>query len=238
MFIAFLAGIAIGFILAIPPGPVAVSSIKLGINQGLKPAVLLGLGNTVVDFFYCLITIFTTSAFVVLLRNISDKYPVFVLFFQIVVVVAIILYGFTHIRIKKSEQIDESLPKRKSELYNKLTHRGPFLFGIAIALTNIANPVFLPSLASVTMSVHRFNIIDNTVVNNFIFSMGFGLGNFLWLYLLVRVLLQYKSKLSDLTLARIHQFAGFTFIGFGTLLGYRVFTLTKWPEIISFLFSL
>jgi hypothetical protein len=33
-------------------------------------------------------------------------------------------------------------------------------------------------------------------------------------------------------MARLYRFAGFTLIGFGTLMGYRILTITKWSEII------
>ena len=85
--------------------------------------------------------------------------------------------------------------------------------------------------------MQKYVLPINSALNNFIFALAFGLGNFLWLYLISRILVHYQNKMSTQTLARIHQFAGITLIGFGTILGYRVITLTHWPEIIRFAFA-
>ena len=69
------------------------------------------------------------------------------------------------------------------------------------------------------------------------FALGFGLGNFAWLTIIVKVLDYYKTRLSGHTLAKIHRFAGFTLIGFGTILSYHIYTVTKWPAIFRLIFA-
>ena len=235
MLIALLSGIIIGVVMGIPPGPVAVTAIKLGMNNGLKHAVYASLGNGLMDFFYCLISMFAASAIVSLVTNFLNGYPVILLIFQVVVILSLIIIGLYQFRIKDEiKTTEKDIVKPKSKFLDKLAHKGPFLFGFVVALSNVANPTFLPSMAYVTMNVHSFGIIQNTAINNVLFSLGFGFGNFLWLYIVVRIILHYRGKMTPKFMARIHQFAGFTLIGFGTLLGFRAFF--HWAEVLKLAF--
>ena len=237
MIIALLAGIIIGFMLAIPPGPVAVTTMRLSMDKGLGHGIKAALGTGLMDFIYCLIVIFATSAVLSLVNGFFDDYPIILLGFQVLVVVSIIVYGIINIKLKDRIVNPKKTkdPGRFKHL-EKLSHRGPFLLGIAVALTNIVNPTFLPALAYVTVNVQQFVLPENNALYNTIFALAFGLGNFLWLYLISKVLVHYKDRMSVQALARIHQFAGFTLIGFGTILGYRVITVTHWPEVLRFVF--
>ena len=87
------------------------------------------------------------------------------------------------------------------------------------------------------MNAEAFGFVQHDIVSKFVFAIGFGIGNFIWLYILTRVISHYKSKMSNLTLARIHGVAGYTLIGFGTILGWRVVTFTKWGEIVRLVFA-
>jgi len=233
MIIAFVAGVLIGFILAIPPGPVAVTAMRLSMENGLKHGILASLGTGLMDFIYCLIVIFATSAILSLVNGFFDNYPIVLLGFQLFVITSIIIYGIINIKLK--DKIANPKTKVKTERFKtleRISRKGPFLLGIAVATTNVANPTFLPALAYVTVNVQKFVLPENTALLSIIFSFAFGLGNFLWLYLISKVLVYYKDRMSAKALARIHQFAGFTLIGFGTVLGYRVITLTHWSELI------
>ena len=104
-------------------------------------------------------------------------------------------------------------------------------------MANMANPTFVPSLIAVATYMHELNLVEVTTANNFMLSLGFGIGNFLWLYVIMKVLNTYKDRMSEKTLARVHQFAGFSLIGVGTLLGYKVVWFTKWSEILRLAFA-
>lgn len=238
MVIALLLGILVGIVLAIVPGPVAVGAMKLGMNQGHKSGALYSLGSGFMDFIFCAFAVFATAAVVSVISEFTDNHPLIMLIVQLLIVSAIITYGFMQIKFKSKKVISlDSDEIEKPKYMDILKHKGPFFLGVAIALTNLASPTFLPTLAYVVMNVHKFALFENIFFTNLIFSVGFGLGNFLWLYLLVRVLIHYKSRMSDVFIARLHKFAGFTLIGFGTLLGYRVITFTKWPEAMGFIFA-
>ena len=226
-----------------PPGPIGVTAMKLSLDAGLKSATRMSLGAGLMDFVYCLAAFFATSAVTSALDSFSDDNPTIKFIFQATVIVAIVSYGIFQLKCHRAKspkvcnnQVENIKPKNKSKLINFLTHKGPFFLGIALALANIANPTFLPSLAYVLMNFHQFNIMEATTINSVIFAVGFGAGNFGWLYVMSRTLVKFRSRLSDRFIDRIHQFAGLTLIGFGTFLGYRVI-FPKLIEILRFAFA-
>ncbi|MCX7735547.1 MAG: LysE family transporter [Candidatus Kapabacteria bacterium] len=239
MILSLLAGLIIGFVMAMPPGPVAVTALKLGLEKGAKHGYQVGLGTGLIDFFYCMIAVFATSAALALLGDFTDKYPLLTLIIQLSVVAGMMIYGFITLKSHKNPIVDQTnnLPK-KVKFFDKLAHRGSFFFGLAVALANIANPTFMPSLAYVSLNVQKLGLIELTTIGNISYALGFGVGNFLWIYFLIRILTHYRSKLSDKFIVIIKKFAGYTLIGFGSILGYRVLEITKWSEVLRFVFAL
>lgn len=233
MITAFILGTVVAFVLAMPPGPVGISAIKTGIEKGIKPALELATGTGIMDFIFCLAAIFTTSVAVGAVSSFTKDYPFIAFSFQLAVITALILFGT--FSLKKTERkeiaIEDSEPPQQPKLFRLIKNKGPFLIGIGIALTNIANPTFLPSLAYVTLWVQQFELFESLALNNFAFALGFGLGNFLWLWLLVKIVLRFKNKMSDNFIIRVKQVAGITFISFGGLLGWRLLVVTKWTEL-------
>lgn len=234
--LSILTGIVIGVILALPPGPAAVTAIKLGLSNSSRHGILSGIGTAVMDFIYCIIAVFAVSAVVDWATNFSNNHPFISLSVQIIIVISIILYGFSHLRAGKVGFNPASQQRARFSL-EKLSERGPFFIGIAIALANIANPTFLPSLGYVALHIQKLGLVKVTAINNVLFSLGFGLGNLLWLSFLVKSFVVFKEKMSEDFISKIHKFAGVTLIGFGTFLGYRVLEITKWSEMLRFVFA-
>ena len=235
MDLSILFGFIVGVVLALPPGPVGVSAIEIGLFQNKKAGFHLALGNAIMDFLYCLSVIFATSAAISTLSSFSKDYPAAYLVFQIGAISALFIIGFLNLKakkrkIKKSEQAT-------SGYASKLGKKGPLFLGIAIALTNLANPTFLPSLAFVTVWVHEAGMTSGGAVSNFLFALGFGLGNLFWVNFLASITNKYKHKFSSNMIFRIKQAAGVTFIGFGTFLGFRLISLSKWPEMLRLLLA-
>jgi hypothetical protein len=190
---------------------------------------------------YCLLAMLFTTAVFGSLQNFFDTYPFAMLLFQGVCIATMLIFGLLQFKTPKyssnssdmANSIDNSPLKRIME---RLKQGGPFFLGIAIALANMANPTFLPSLAYTCMFVQHSNMIAISSLDSILFSFGFGIGNFAWMYLLLRLLLHFKARFSAEFTMRIQRFAGLTMIGVGTYLGYRVILFTKWPEILRLLF--
>lgn len=233
--LSIIAGVVVGVILALPPGPAALTAVKLGLSNSTRHGLLSGLGTAVMDFLYCLIAIFATSAIIDWAYKFSHDFPFIVILVQMLIVAMVISLGISHFKASKNFRnngISSSVP-----FIDKLSARGPFFVGIGVALTNIINPTFLPSLGYVALNIQHFGFIDSSPISNFFFSIGFGLGNLIWLSFLVKTLVSFKNKMSEAFLAKIHKFAGLTLIGFGTFLGYRVLEVVKWSEIFRFVFA-
>jgi threonine/homoserine/homoserine lactone efflux protein len=243
MITAALIGALVGFVLAMPPGPIGMAAINISLDKGTKPGIKMAVGTAGLDMIYSMIAIFAASAVEKAVGSFFDENPIVFLAFQLVVVLGLIFAGALYLRKKKkfTEVIDgkEEVKLSKFDAFiEDLKTKGPFLVGIALALTNIANPTFLPSLAVTAAWIHKLDLFANAFGQNMLFAVGFGVGNFIWLYLLMKTILRFKHKFSSNTLVRIKQFAGITFIGFGGLIGYRVVMFTKWPEIFRLVFAI
>jgi len=237
MLTSLLWGIIAGFILAVPPGPVGVTAIKLSLNRGKRHGYLAGLGVSLMDLIFCLLAVFATSAMMGVIDDFSSKYPVGVLIFQFSIILAILVFGFITLKSKKKKSLDEFNEVKGFSFIEYLKSRGPFLLGFAVALANIANPTFLGSLSYISLQLQKWSLIEFTILGKLSYALGFGIGTFLWLAILVKLVVYYYPKLSAEMIVKLKKFAGLTLIGFGTVLGYRVIELTKWPEILRLLFA-
>ncbi len=142
MIIAILAGFLTGFFLAMPPGPVGVMAINMGVNKGSKAGTHLALGTGFMDFIFCVFAMSMATAVQAALGGFTDDYPNLYLFVQIAIIIALFIYGIFNVR-KTDSQSGEVLQNpaeySNSKIIRYLKNKGPFLLGIAIALTNIPN---------------------------------------------------------------------------------------------------
>ena len=196
MLVTLLIGIAVGFVLAIPPGPIGVSVIKIALNNDKRGGILIGIGASLMDMIYCLIAMLFTTAVFGSLQYFFDTYPFAMLLFQGFCIAAMLIFGLLQFKTPKFSSTSPDLEKNignspLKRIMERLKQGGPFFLGIAIALANIANPTFLPSLAYTCMFVQHSNMIAVSSLDSVLFSLGFGIGNFAWMYLLLRVLLTF-----------------------------------------------
>ncbi len=236
MLSAVISGALIGFVLAMPPGPIAMANIRLALEKHRKDCVYFSIGTALMDLFYCLIAITAASAIHSAISDYFDSFPVVSLIFQFLVVFCLIFFGIQQFNSRKKIIDTDDLPKSPTFLQT-LKNKGPLFLGISLAFTNLANPTFFPSLTVMSAWVQKVELFPNDLYMNLIFSLGFGIGNFLWLYILAMIILRNKHKLSENSIYRIKQFAGVTFIGFGGLIGYRVVMFTNWTSVFKFAFA-
>ncbi len=244
MILAILAGFLTGFVLAMPPGPVGVMAINMGVNKGSKAGTQLALGTGFMDFFFCVFAMSMATAVQAALGGFTDDYPSLYLILQIAIIIALFIYGIFNVRNKNTQggdALQNPAEYSNSKLIRYLKDKGPFLLGIAIALTNIPNPTFLPSLTFIVSAVKSYagshSVYEVNALSSLLFSLGFGIGNFLWLFTLVKMIIRYKDRISPKLMSKIRQFTGFTFIGFGTILGYKFFA-QKGAEVLRLIFAL
>ncbi len=236
MITAIMIGAALGFILAMPPGPIAMANIKLGLEKSRKECAQFAIGTAAMDMLYCVIAIFAASAINTAVNDYIIAYPLLSVIFQFVIVFGLVYYGILQFKKRNNliKDLKVSAETTSNSFIQNLKHKGPLFLGIALALTNLANPTFVPSLAVMSGWVHKTGLFSNQYLENILFSVGFGIGNFLWLYVLGAIIIHNRHKFSDNTVFRIKQFAGVTFISFGGLIGYRALMFTNWAQIFKF----
>lgn len=238
MVLAIILGVVIGYVLAIPPGPIGMAAIRTGMRQGWKAAVKLSIGAGLFDIIYCSLAMLATSAVVDLLNGMERSNPVFTVVIQVIVVAVMIVFGAMQMKERPIPQPDDVPPRHVPQGYlDKVKSHGPFFVGVGFALANLANPTFFPSLAALSTFIQKSGWYVPTFVNNLLFSVMFGIGQALWLMTLVRLLLLYKHRMTPRFIHRIQQFTGITLIGFGTAYGIRILAVTKWSELTRLIFA-
>lgn len=236
--LSIIPGIIVGMILALPPGPAALTAIKLGLSNSWRHGFLSGFGTAIMDFIYCLLAIFATNLIIDWASRFTNHHPFIALAIQMLIVLSIIYLGLLHFKSAYLTTEKKYNNHSVKTTIDKLSEKGPFFVGIAIALTNIANPTFLPSLGYVAINIQKFGFIEFSTISQIFFALGFGIGNLIWLVFLVHMFVSFRHKMSERFIAQVHKFAGLTLIGLGTFLGYRLLEVVKWSELIRFVFPI
>ncbi|MCO6465448.1 MAG: LysE family transporter [Bradyrhizobiaceae bacterium] len=234
---ALVIGVVVGYILAIPPGPISMASIRTAVRDNLTAALKLIAGAGLFDVVYCALAMMATSAVVKALVALENTSPLAPLAIQLSIVVLMIVFGIFQMREKPVQKIDEDSKPRASGFVEWVKGHGPFFVGVGFALANLANPTFVPALAGMTTFIQKLEWFELTLLNSLAFSLGFGVGNVLWLTTLVRLVVAFRHRMTPTFILRIQQVSGVTLIGFGTFYGLRIILLTKWHELLRLIFA-
>jgi threonine/homoserine/homoserine lactone efflux protein len=235
MLSALLLGLAGGFVLSIPPGPLSMAVAKQGLEGYFRAGFMIALGAAAMDVFYTLIAAFASSAIVVALTSLVAHNRWLQLGFQLACIIILLVLGIRYLSHKHNLAETDSLMRKElaqEEKAKKMGHSSPFFLGILIAFTNLASPTFLPSMIGFIGYLHANDLLSGGVGDNTVFSAGFGLGTSLWFFILLRVLLKNRRKLSGDFLSNVYRFAGSTFILFAALITYNVIRSTEWGALL------
>ncbi|MBI4535860.1 MAG: LysE family transporter [Ignavibacteriae bacterium] len=235
MVAAILLGIVGGFVLSIPPGPLAVAVSKQGLEGHFRPAFLIALAAAIMDVFYILIAAFASSAIIVALRDLVNSNGWFLLVFQILCVGVLLFLGIRYFRQKKPRPEEARFIRREEEQEQRarqMGHPTPFFIGLLIAVTNLATPTFIPSMIAFVGYLQANGLLSHDVGVKVLFSLGFGVGTSLWFVVFLRILIKHRAKFSTSMLDIIFKFAGATFILFAALITYNVIITTEWSTLL------
>lgn len=227
MLTALLLGILFGFILSIPPGPLAVAVIKKSFEGRFLPAFMTGFGAAVMDVVYTLVATFASSALVMALSSLFIRFKWLSLLFQVLCIVVLVLLGLKYLRQK--HRAPSSTLSATSK--NKPSPASPFWVGVLIAFMNLASPTFLPAMVASVSYLHGEGMLDPGFWESVSYSSGFGIGTLLWFFALVRFLIKQRKKLSPNFISSIYKFAGGTFILFALVLAYKIVRYTNWGAL-------
>mgnify|MGYP006285811353 FL=1 len=216
--LSVIVGFCVGFVLTIPPGPVAAFTIESTVHHGKRAGRQVALGVAIVDTLFCLGVLFASSAFVQLGAEFASAHRSLFFILSLCVVVAILCAGLL--------QIFRSPSTTKSLVINVESHlrtNKPLFIGAATAVSNGINPTFIPSLMAIITSVHtQFPDISSSIVNRVVFAAGFGAGTFAWISIITAVAVRHHGLLSAETLRAIRRGGGVVFVVFGLWLLWKI----------------
>jgi threonine/homoserine/homoserine lactone efflux protein len=233
MLTAFVVGVVVSFGMAILPGPIAIAVIKQALEGRYRDGVEIAVSASGMDVLYALIASFASSAIVASLMAAVLSREWLMLLFQIVCVVVLFVLGLRYYRATAKDAVET---ERKEELLEERARRmhlkSPFVVGAMIAITNLASPSFLPTLLLIISYLHRNEWIEASPWANVAYSIGFGLGAFLWFLLLLRFLHSRRERIPPNFVRRIYKFAGITFFVFAVIIAYHIVVETKWSAVL------
>jgi threonine/homoserine/homoserine lactone efflux protein len=194
-FIYLLRGLAIGFSLAAPVGPVGVLCIRRTIAHGSKRGLIVGLSAASADMVYGIIAAFGVTL-------ISD----FIFTHQHIIRFAggifLLFLGYRTFR---------SHPATDTESNNSNGHARAFISTFFLTLTN---PMTLFAFAAVFAAIGLEKIIGDYSLASFL-VIGVFLGSFCWFSLLTTLVHFFREKISTDGIALVNRIAGSLLIIFG-----------------------
>jgi hypothetical protein len=198
-------------------------------------------GIAVLDVVYSFMFSLATGKITHAVSSFSTHHPSLVLAFQAVCILGLIVYGIVNLRInlKKQSNIAETTDSHGNTTSDETTalpafmrtlaKHGPFFLGIALALTHLANPTFVPLMTSVSYAAGHYGFLqEGAMLQHVGFALGYASGVLAWLTVLVTIALRFRHVFSESIMLKVNRLLGMTMIGVGTYWGWHRFELIIW----------
>ena len=160
MVTALCVGLVVGFVLAMPPGPIAIACLSQALAGQTREGVALALGASAMDIVYALLAALASSALVGALRDMVTDNAWYLLAFQGGCIVVLVVLGLHYWRPTTPAGAG---PPGQEEPERPRGDASPYLRGVLIALTNLASPTFLPSLIFTMSLLHARGWVGHDV---------------------------------------------------------------------------
>jgi threonine/homoserine/homoserine lactone efflux protein len=190
-----LEGIVVGFVGAMPIGPIGILCIRRSLAFGRKQGIVTGLGGAVADIVYIAVALFSiklVADFVAL-----EQYSI-----RLCGGIAVMAIGIYTFRSHPSSRLITS---------NKFEHTRLFVSTFLLALSN---PVPLLGFAAL-LSALGIKYITGENVSLVLFVAGVFLGSLLWFSLLANIANAVRRNITDQKLSIINKVAGMILIVLG-----------------------
>ena len=229
---SLIIGLVAGFAMSIPPGPISVAVIKQGVQGNFKPGFHIGIGAAVMDCIYAMIAASASSVIIQKLQLFIAGHAWFELTFQIICIIILVLLGrkYFHATNEDLKHSTEEEEEQESKV-RKYGFSSAIMLGVLMAVMNLANPSFLPSLIAVAGFIQAKEWLAPGVAGSALYAAGFGLGVLIWFYVLLRIILRVRTRLPVTYFTYIFKFAGAAFYLFAVILAVRVVLATEWGEV-------
>ena len=233
---AFLLGLITGFLLALPPGPLAVAVLRQGLGGRWGAGLQIVAAATVMDCLYALLAAFASSALVVALTDRVIAYREAALAFQALCVLGLTVIGVRYLRQQQHPEAAMAITSREAtqaEGSKRMGTASPFVLGILIALTNLALPTFMPALIGVIGYIHARGWLATSLTARVEFSFGFGCGTGVWLLMLLYGCISYRTRLSHQVISGVCRVVGGAFLISAGILAVDVVASTDWTRLLA-----
>ncbi|MDZ7625908.1 MAG: LysE family transporter [Ignavibacteriaceae bacterium] len=187
----FLKGIAIGFIMAIPIGPIGVMCIRKTLTEGRLSGLIIGLGAATADLFYGCVAVFGLT---VISDTLSDQR----LWIRIVGGALLFFLGIKTFRAQPKD------PKLK------ISGSGRLRSYFTVVVLTLTNPLTIFAFIAVFAA---FGLGDGlSFFSAVVLVAGVFIGSCLWFFLLTSGSILFRKKLDLVGLIWVNKIAGILII--------------------------
>jgi threonine/homoserine/homoserine lactone efflux protein len=209
-----LLGLIVGFLAAIPLGPVNIFVISQTIKHDFLHGFLAALTTALLDFVYCLIAL-------VGFFHISFNLAIIVPYLKVVAALILISIGVRLIRQARSSLINKSPQKLPPS-------PRPIL---GVILLYVSNPSLYLFWLAIGGTVTAHHLVSHTGWSPVIFAIACGLGSLIWYFFLVRYVSIHHHQLNPQILKKILIFLAVVLFGFAV---YTILSAVGLPSIPFF----
>ena len=211
LFQPFIAGIVCGLVVSVPVGPVNLTIINQALRRGFGAAFLMGLGAIFAEALYASLMLWGHA-------SILDE-PRVVLALRIVAVVVIAALGVRYL-LFKAERLDASEAEAKARrLDERWHHPQSFFLGFALTMTNFMLVVVWATMVTLLFA-HEW--VTRTLTSRVLCVAGILVGGSVWFFLVAFFVSSAHRRLKSETLTLLVRGCGALFLGFATLLAYKL----------------
>jgi threonine/homoserine/homoserine lactone efflux protein len=228
MVTALLVGLVVGFVLAMPPGPVAIAILRQALAGQAREGVAMALGAAAMDIVYAFLAGWASSALVESLQGAVSDHTWGLLAFQGACIVVLVVCGLRYLRTPVREVAAHTSQEAETRIRGVSS---PYLLGVLLALPALASPTFLPSLIFLMGVVQARGWVGHDVGERALYAVGFGTGSALWFVLLLRTLTPLRARLGPQVLPRLSRVAGGALLLCAGILMYHLMTATPWTRL-------
>jgi threonine/homoserine/homoserine lactone efflux protein len=196
-FIYLLEGLVIGFLLAMPVGPIGVLCVRRTLTYGNWNGFIVGLSGASADIIYALVAAFGITL-------VSDFVTGMQHWIRLAGGVLLLILGFYIFRSHPSEQ---ATPKRSNQ------HTKTFISTFLLALTN---PMTLFAFVAVFSGV-RSGYISNDRIFLPVLVAGVFFGSLLWFSMLTSLTYVFKKNITSGGFIIVNRIAGCLLMFFGAI---------------------
>lgn len=205
--IALLVGIAVGFLMCIPVGPINVWVVNTLIKHNFRSAFSIALGGSLMDFAYFMVILTGLSLF-----TFSPKTT---LVLKVAGVLFLFIFGLKEILTKNQVfEVNEEVKK-------KMPHASSFfLLGVLIYTSN---PTLIATMSGLAAVIKSWKVFDYNFLNYFFLSLGIATGSAGWFYFLLKMVQRYQNRIPKKFFLHFSRTSGVLIVIFSLFMAFNVY---------------